>query len=189
MPCPPSYEEQRFGTVDLWISNARQWTRQLTDVVGLLVEVLEPTTTASASLRAEIARCVSRETPAPPAGWAEVEPIYGQGPVHAAGTPEFEALMAFTDPARVWARQAEDTLCEASCLLIQLSDHLGPLSDLQAWRLRDLSEKHRKHREGDRFAMIAQYDNAGRPDLVARVRAIPTDVLLRDRRCMEDLDD
>ena len=189
MPCPPSYEEQQYSGVDLLVSLARRYSGDLVAARDLLAELVDATPSAPTSLRTEIAACLAAEVPVAPPSWSEVEAIHARGPVQASSDADLEALVSFREPARDWLQRAELALCIASSLLVQLSDYIGPLSELQAWRLGDLTKKHREHREGDRRARIAHYDNAGRPDLMERARAIPTDLLLRDRRCMDDLDD
>ena len=135
----------------------------------------------SAPVEVEAARAALGEgLPAPPPRWEEA--------LAAARGPTKGTAPQMPDGFHPWAKTTEILLCRLSTHLVRLRPFVPDLSeDEQVW-FTYLSTCHAEHRHADRIAMGIHYRAMGRPDLAEQVEAMPIEQLMRDRRCMDDLE-
>ena len=179
MPCIPHPHEIAWMHFSQAAADAMSWVGALPAARELLHDVVaghpDPTLDDVVAARA----CLAEGVPPEHAAWEQVKAAYSGR--ERGAPPDIDPTVW------EWARRIELLLCRVRTHLVRLHD-TGTFDADQDGRFAYQLYAHKEHRHGDRIGMAIHYRRMGRPDLAARVEAMPLEQLLRDRACMNDLE-
>lgn len=184
MPCPPSYEEIRVQRAQHSLTSCRAFEQRLQQVMGLLRELVRESPPPDDPLPAVLGIDDEAHLSPEPDWWGNAE--------------SSEEVLGWVDAVLAEEKRLEEALCEASTTLVNLWDNTPePHKTPGRSRLYQRAEAlHRAHREADRqevlrnIKRIQGFTERGGMEfrrlkaLAETVRALPIEVLLRDRAAL-----
>lgn len=184
MPCPPSYEEQQASRAHYSLSEGRAYAARLIEVLRLLDELVEAGVEADEEVRAALALDIEPRFMAEPDWWGNAE--------------SSAEVLAWADAVHSEKARLELALCEASTALVCAWDRarIEVRTEARQKVYAGCERHHRDHRERDRkqvlrtIKRVQGYLEKGGAAykryqaLRKEVKAIPIEVLLRDRSAL-----